>query len=285
MNFFVTLCVLRCVCYAVAVYVSLCMLRCAWADKEAARFSMLNRFERELQRLQIATGRQCYKAELILNLHGLGEPHAAVAASERPFWLDAVTFKHLLEQIVDRGPDIEPGVVITFDDGNESDALLATPELIKHGLAGIFFVCAGRLGRKHYLDKHMIQDLVDGGMTIGTHGMYHRDWRILDASELDIEIRDARHQLEDVVQGAVNLVAIPFGSYDRRVLHRLMRDPWACIYTSDRGLARGGAKIKPRETLDTSILGNTDVISKLCAPPPAYVRLKRLLATLYKSSR
>jgi peptidoglycan/xylan/chitin deacetylase (PgdA/CDA1 family) len=243
---------------------------------------MLNRFERGFQRQQ---GCQRYKAELILSLHGLGEPHAAVAASERPFWLDAVTFKHLLEQIVDRGPDIEPGVVITFDDGNESDALLATPELIKHGLAGIFFVCAGRLGRKHYLDKHMIQDLVDGGMTIGTHGMYHRDWRILDASELDIEIRDARHQLEDVVQGAVNLVAIPFGSYDRRVLHRLMRDPWACIYTSDRGLARGGAKIKPRETLDTSILGNTDVISKLCAPPPAYVRLKRLLATLYKSSR
>lgn len=223
-----------------------------------------------------------YRRELILNLHGVGETHCDVDAAERIYWLDIATFDQLLDQVSDRrqsNPD--PKIVITFDDGNASDALVAFPRLTERGLDAISFVCAGRIGKKHYLDRFMLKDLLDGGIVIGSHGMDHRDWRTLDARGLDIEIGDARRKLEDITQRPVTRVSIPFGSYDRRVLRRLMRDPWDCIYTSDRGLARPTAKIKPREAIKNTM--DDHLISTLCATSP-YYRL-RPLYSLYKRWR
>ncbi len=233
--------------------------------------------------MDVFNTRRPYERELILNLHGVGEPHCAVGTYETIYWLDVITFDQLLDQISDRrrfNPD--PKIVITFDDGNASDALLALPSLTKHGLTAISFVCAGRIGKKHFLDKFMLKDLLDGGMVIGSHGMDHQDWRTLDPDGLDVEIGDARRKLEDIIQRAVTSVSIPFGSYDRRVLNRLMRDPWDCIYTSDRGLARPTAKIKPREAIKNNMM-HEGLLSDLCTTPP-YYRL-RPLYSLYKRWR
>ena len=62
----------------------------------------------------------------------------------------------------------------------------------------------------------MITELLAGRMEIGSHGMYHRDWRALDNAPLEVETVDARRKLEDLTQRPVAAVAIPFGSYDRR---------------------------------------------------------------------
>ena len=136
--------------------------------------------------------------ELVLTLHGLGEPHAGVDEEERQYWWSSSAFARLLDSIGDRSPSINPKISITFDDGNASDALLALPELARRDLKASFFICAGRIGTKHYLDKSMIADLVQSGMYIGSHGMHHRDWRTLSASELGEEISAARRKLEDV---------------------------------------------------------------------------------------
>jgi peptidoglycan/xylan/chitin deacetylase (PgdA/CDA1 family) len=220
--------------------------------------------------------------ELILSLHGLGEPHDVVGAEERPYWLTAASFARLLDQLLAENDDHK--ITITFDDGNASDALLALPELSKRRLVASFFVCAGRIGKKHYLDIPMIKDLLGGGMSIGTHGMDHQDWRQLGSQALEIEISDARRKLEDIIQRPVTTVAIPFGSYDRRVLNRLMRDPWECIYTSDGGIARRSATIKARETLDAT-MQDENLFRALLLDPPLRVSMKRRLSRLYKRLR
>ena len=38
---------------------------------------------------------------------------------------------------------------------------LALPELAKRDVKASFFVCAGQIGTKHYLDKSMIIDLIE----------------------------------------------------------------------------------------------------------------------------
>src|SRR5262249_40125721 len=144
---------------------------------------------------------------------------------------------------------------ITFDDGNASDTHSALPELSKRGLTAEFFVCAGRVGKRHYLDQSMIKELLAEGMSIGSHGMDHRDWRTLDSLDLDVEIVDARHQLEDLTQRQVTKVAIPFGSYDRRILRRLKRESWQRIYTCDRGTTKSTSRTKTRETLSADMGG------------------------------
>jgi peptidoglycan/xylan/chitin deacetylase (PgdA/CDA1 family) len=170
--------------------------------------------------------------ELILNFHGLGEAPASVDEQEKLYWWSTSSFARLLDLILDHSLSPNPQLSITFDDGNESDALLALPELAKRQLKASFFVCAGRLGKPHYLDKSMIKDLLGSGMSVGSHGMHHRDWCVLGSKEMDEEIVDARKRIEDISQTAVTTVAIPFGSYNRRVLVRLMQEEWDCIYTN-----------------------------------------------------
>jgi peptidoglycan/xylan/chitin deacetylase (PgdA/CDA1 family) len=222
--------------------------------------------------------------ELVLNFHGLGEPHQGVPPEELPYWLSAASFAYVLDQIVESTADSNPRITVTFDDGNASDALLALPELHKRGLSASFFVCAGRVGRKHYLDKSMIKELLDGGMRIGSHGMDHRDWRTVDALTLESEIVDARRKMEDIIQRPVSTVSLPFGSYGRRVLNRLVHDSWECIYTCDRGLAESSSRVKPRETLDAKMEVN-NVVWRLLTDQPLPMRLGRDLVNLYKRLR
>lgn len=222
--------------------------------------------------------------ELTLLLHGIGTPHDAVTAEESFFWVTRQAFATLLDRIVERRAGADIPAVITFDDGNDSDVLIAMPELAKRGLKAMFFICAGRIGAPHYLDRAAIADLLAAGMEIGTHGKDHRNWRGLDEANLDAELGEARRRIEDVCGMPVTKAAIPFGSYDRHVLKRLRRERFECVYTSDRGLARSDAWLKSRDTMD-STWQEADVAELLAAKPPLKARLRREAAMLYKRLR
>jgi len=228
-------------------------------------------------------GQRLVGQELTLCLHGIGTPHSGVTASESPFWVTRQAFTTLLDNIKARGPaDIQ--AVITFDDGNASDVLTALPELVKRRLSAIFFICAGRIGAAHYLDRGALAELISAGMEIGTHGKDHRNWRGLDETTLNAELGEARRRIEDVCGRAVTKAAIPFGSYDRRVLKRLRAERFACVYTSDRGTAPSGAWLKSRDTMDNTWSG-PEIKQVLAANPSLRVRLRRHAARVYKSLR
>lgn len=222
--------------------------------------------------------------ELILSLHGIGTPHHGVRTEESFFWVTQQTFTTLLERIVAARAVTDIPTIITFDDGNVSDATIALPELVKHGLKAAFFVCSGRIGAPHYLDRAALSELLAAGMEIGTHGKDHRNWRGLDDSTLDAELGEAQRQIEDACGVPVTKAAIPFGSYDRRLLRRLRRERFECVYTSDRGLARSEAWLKPRDTVDGT-WSETDMDQILSAKPSLKARLRRNAAMLYKCLR
>src|SRR5262249_40959173 len=133
-------------------------------------------------------------AELILNLHGIGSPSEGIGDRERFFWITQPTLISLFQTVVTVRSIFNLPVAITFDDGNESDATIALPELAKRGLSATFFVVAARIGMPHFLDRKALADLVSAGMEIGTQGMYHRDWRKMDEAALNVEIVDARRR-------------------------------------------------------------------------------------------
>ena len=132
--------------------------------------------------------------------------------------------------------------------------MIALPELAKRGLKAAFFICANRIGAAHYLDRVALSDLVAAGMEIGTHGMDHRDWVGLDEATLNIETSEARQRIEEACGIAVTKAAIPFGSYNRRVLKRLRRERFEYVYTSDNTFAQSEAWLKPRVTVDNTWL-------------------------------
>jgi peptidoglycan/xylan/chitin deacetylase (PgdA/CDA1 family) len=182
--------------------------------------------------------------ELILTFHGLGEriPERATAA-ERKVWVPLEWF----ERIVAALP--REGVALAFDDGNASDAELALPVLQRLGRTARFFVLAGRIGAPGHLGAADIASLHAAGMTIGSHGLRHRDWRASADTELDVELAGSRRVLEDLLGAEVAEAACPFGSYDRRVLRALRRTGYRRVYNSDGGSSSAGAWLAPRTTV------------------------------------
>ena len=222
--------------------------------------------------------------ELIFNLHGVGTVDHHIGADESFYWLSRKAFTSLLDHIVEARTKLVMPVFITFDDGNASDAAIALPELVRRGLHATFFVCARRIGAPHYLDRKALADLISAGMEIGTHGMDHRDWSELDEPTLDIELAEARQRIEDVCGKAVTKAAIPFGTYNRRLLMRLRREPFRTVYTSDGGLVRSDAWLKSRNSANR-MWTNVDIHALLAGKQPLLPRLRQRLATTYKKLR
>lgn len=181
---------------------------------------------------------------LVVNFHGVGDPWPGVSADEKPFWCpehDWLTIADGLAVLTERtGLPLE----ITFDDGNVSDYELALPALLDRGLTATFFPCAARTGQPRYLSSEQLVALRQAGMSIGSHGWAHTDLRRLDDAALTRETIGSRDALIEASRGPVDSFAIPFGSYDRRVLNRL--GSYQHVYTSDRALAMRQSWLTPR---------------------------------------
>ena len=208
-----------------------------------------------------------------LTFHGVGEPERALEPGEAGVWMSRRRFAAVLDAVAGRDD-----VRVTFDDGNASDLEHALPALADRGLRATFFVVAGRLGARGFLDAAGVRTLADAGMAIGCHGMRHRPWRALDDDALREELLDARRALEDVVQRPVVAAGCPFGSYDRRVLGALRRYGYERVYTSDRGTARTSAWLQARNSIGPSSgAGLLDAIAAADGhAPPALMRRAKL---------
>lgn len=184
---------------------------------------------------------------IVLNFHGIGDPHQDVVADEVPYWLSRSAFADLVARIAGR-PD-RANFIFTFDDGNSSD-LYAAELLAKQGFDARFFILTGRFGNDEYLSQGDVRSLREMGMTIGLHGRDHVDWRKLDEAGLTAETVHARAELAEALGDEVREVAIPFGTYDRRVMGWLKAQGFDHIHTSDPGKIRSvDARVWNRNTL------------------------------------
>lgn len=195
-----------------------------------------------------------------VNFHGVGEPPRVLEAGEAMVWLATDRFLQTLDAL-----SVRRDVCLSFDDGNRSDLEVALPALLERDLTATFFVLAGRLGDPQFLSAENVRELRAAGMAIGSHGLHHRDWRRVSDEELDAELSQSRRILEDILGAPVTRAAIPFGSYDRRVLTQARRDGgYTRVFTSDGGPARRDAWLQPRTTV-----GNDGVPTAALTQPPS----------------
>jgi peptidoglycan/xylan/chitin deacetylase (PgdA/CDA1 family) len=179
-----------------------------------------------------------------LTVHGIGAPARRLDPGEELTWVSIGQFEHVLDAIMGL-----PDVQITFDDGNLSDVEIALPRLRQRGLVGKFFILAGRLGEPGRLDHAHVRELVDAGMVVGSHGWAHVDWRRISDEEAHVEIDNSLSLVTELIGRPVRYVAVPFGSYDRKVLARLRRASVERVYTSDCRRARPHSWLQSRYSL------------------------------------
>jgi peptidoglycan/xylan/chitin deacetylase (PgdA/CDA1 family) len=169
---------------------------------------------------------------------------AGLEPGEQDVWLSRDAFHRHLDAAArhDR-------VLITFDDGNESDFEVALPALLARGVRAIFFIIAGRVDHPRYLKRDQLTALVDAGMTIGSHGMDHRPWRRMDHDTAVKEVVTAKAQLEKLTGRPIHDAACPYGSYDRKGLAALRAAGLRRVFTSDKGPAQADQWLQARTSI------------------------------------
>lgn len=174
---------------------------------------------------------------IILSFHGIGVHPVGIPAEERPYWIAEDAFGSFIADAPSTAMALGVGLHATFDDGNRSDLEIAAPVLAKHGVSGSFFPCTGRLTMSGYLSEEDIRRLFEMGFEIGSHGIDHVRWTHLDDGALHREITVSKRVLEEILATEIRTVAIPFGSYNRRVLAALKVAGYTKVYTCDPGFA------------------------------------------------
>ena len=109
-------------------------------------------------------------------------------------------------------------VAITFDDGCETDLIVAAPVLKEAGFKATFYVTVGFLGQPGRMDEKQLRELSALGFEIGCHSMTHAYLTDLDDAGMRREILDAKAHLEQILGKPVEHFSWPGGRYNARTL-------------------------------------------------------------------
>lgn len=102
-------------------------------------------------------------------------------------------------------------IVLTFDDGHQSNATLALPILEHFGFKAHFFITTGWIDTPFFLTSNQIQSLSAKGMQIGSHGVTHRYFNEMNAKNAHYEFLSSRDSLHSVVNKPVHSFSAPGG--------------------------------------------------------------------------
>jgi peptidoglycan/xylan/chitin deacetylase (PgdA/CDA1 family) len=155
-------------------------------------------------------------------------------------------------------------VAITFDDGAETDLLLAAPILREYGFGATFYVTAGWSGQPGYLSPSQLRELSEFGFEIGSHSMTHAYLTDLDDAALRREIVDSKLRLEQMVGKPIEHFSCPGGRYDSRVVQMAHEAGYRTLATSE--IQMNGAATDRFALGRIAIMRNTslDELLQLC---------------------
>lgn len=124
------------------------------------------------------------------------------------------------------------GVVITFDDGCETDLITAAPLLRELGFNATFYVTVGFLGTRGYMSRLQLRELSDLGLEIGSHSLTHPYLSDLTQDQLTHEIDGSKQELELITGRAIHHFSCPGGRWDSRVPSTAKQAGYRSVATS-----------------------------------------------------
>jgi peptidoglycan/xylan/chitin deacetylase (PgdA/CDA1 family) len=137
-------------------------------------------------------------------------------------------------------------LLITFDDGHESDWIVAAPELARRNLHAMFFVVWSYLGLPGYLSRDQVIALRAEGFEIGSHGMTHTRLSQISVADASEELRESKRRLEDLLGEPIATFALPGGHYNDAVLEAAWTAGYRRVMTSDFRIANRENRVMPR---------------------------------------
>ena len=192
----------------------------------------------------------------------------------------------LLDELLAPSELPEKAVVLTFDDGHESDFTLALPILLEYGFKAEFYITTGWIGTPYFLNEEQIQGLHKAGMGIGSHGVTHSFFDDLDVKGVERELFESRDRLSKIIGESVNSFSAPGGRLHKTVENRAISRGYKTICTSVPGYIVNGCSFYkvPRVPICANTKFET-FVSLVSADKGMIVRMQRRNALLGFSKR
>ena len=109
-------------------------------------------------------------------------------------------------------------VGITFDDGCETDWIVAAPRLAECAFGATFYVVSRWIGRRAgFLSRGQLRELSAAGFEVGSHSATHAFLTDLDDAALRRELLDSKREIEDILGRPVTHLSCPGGRVNGRV--------------------------------------------------------------------
>ena len=138
---------------------------------------------------------------------------------------EAVTLREVVRAVTGKEKLPRKPVVVTFDDGYEGTEKNALPVMQEHGMRGVLFAVAGRIGKKNDWDQISggpnlklmgeaeIERLLAAGWELGAHTVSHPRLTRLSPKEAEQEIRLSKKILEEIFKTPVGSFSYPYGAH------------------------------------------------------------------------
>jgi peptidoglycan/xylan/chitin deacetylase (PgdA/CDA1 family) len=169
----------------------------------------------------------------------------------------------------------QPPVVLTFDDGRESDFRIAYPALLDANLRADFFVNTATVGTAGFLSWSQMAEMHRAGLAFQSHSHDHVDLARLPVLLLERQLRESKQKLEDHLGDSVEFLAVPYGLVNKRVVSVAQQEGYRAVCTSRNWPAQPGAPTVNRIAIHrgTTLSQVAELIA--CSPAPYLARLAR----------
>lgn len=128
-------------------------------------------------------------------------------------------------------------ILLTFDDGEMNNCVMALPLLREFGFVGHFFLIAKRIGTEGYMGWEEIRQLTADGMIVGSHGFSHEILTNLQDTQIQEELTASKRYLERNLGISVESLSIPRGFCDGKTLRMAKAAGYKYIFLSDKPAA------------------------------------------------
>lgn len=131
-------------------------------------------------------------------------------------------------------------VLLTFDDGWETQFSIVYPSLKARGMVGVFFVHTGVIGDEpgSAMSWADVCQMEDDGMDVESHTISHPSLPRLEPDALARELADSRSILEAKLGRPVTALAYPFGDFTDREIDATRRAGYRIAFSTEVGLVQ-----------------------------------------------
>jgi hypothetical protein len=188
---------------------------------------------------------------VVLMYHSLyeGDDTSAIDAEDLPYAVSKEKFIQQLDHLARvRSGVFVPGdtadVVITFDDGHQSNLDIAVPLLLERGLCAYFFITTGFIdSRPGFLKSEGVAALANvPDMVVGSHGVTHQFFNDLSSYAAHQELVESKGFLENITKHPCASMSFPGGRYNKTTLELLRSAGYTQWFGSDVGMVNASKR-------------------------------------------